>query len=355
LIGTTEVRLTSWRRLKDATTRPSMLLDGLHVLERVTSVDLDGDGGVGASSTGALAGYVEHLALPCDPRVIAAQRQRDEAIRAQRRRSFWESPKPKAAKKGKGATSPKPSSKAAAKRAKAAATEQATELFSFPTPCTISFAYDVEELVVEPPATLHLRSIRVDGLLLRGATTSAWGSLFASAPSSAPDSAPPSPAKSATSAGGSALRRPSLAPTAGGMAQYTGSDEPIVKSAELNAPAIKVALLEVGEKAREKGKAMSDVATVATPAPWTDAAWELRLPSGSPRPPFLRIELWDHAREGAKGDKPELVTDAEVRLAEGATGSADVALHYSGTSGGSSKTKVVKVNVAFSFELVRDA
>lgn len=175
----------------------------------------------------------------------------------------------------------------------------------------ISFEYVITEYVPPPPATLTLRSFTVEGELY----PEGEGGYSDTTPRSqrSQRASPTTPSK------GSRRSRPAspLSPSSSDRRQGCVG------------PYLRFVLLEANELPPPSGKLPAANADTQAPQPWLDRSLALRLPEGSPRPPLLRVQLYDEATSGAKG----VICSTEVRL-DGAEGSTLVRLDHTVTRQG---------------------
>ena len=144
----------------------------------------------------------------------------------------------------------------------------------------ISFEYVITEYVPPPPATLTLRSFTVEGELY----PEGEGGYSDTTPRSqrSQRASPTTPSK------GSRRSRPAspLSPSSSDRRQGCVG------------PYLRFVLLEANELPPPSGKLPAANADTQAPQPWLDRSLALRLPEGSPRPPLLRVQLYDEATSG---------------------------------------------------------
>ena len=357
----------------------------LHVCIKDKDPGEQSDDLIGAADIelGELEGEVKGLVLPCDPELIRQQAQRDEEAQEATLAALREAYDKRVREaRAKGVAPPRPppalrspqasgrlSAGNGSSRLRASQRRAALERPEAITPATISFSFAFEEFVPPPPATLLLTSIEVvKGLDF--AVRAAPGS------SEAVDT-----------------KRKSKGSTPQAMAESSGTSRrfntklflPSPRSAperldlsKLGAPYLRAVLLEIPD-----GAGGADATVAATPPipeadapsaqPWSEALLILRLARGAPRPPLVRIQLCDRAREEAveqkvkdkaksqaakeaaatttEGGAPSSVrvppvAEMELRL-QGSSGSTEVALDYPYKSGGGNKVKQVLVRLTF--------
>ena len=90
-------------------------------------------------------------------------------------------------------------------------------------------------------------------------------------------------------------------------------------------PYVRFVVREVNELPPPSARLPAASADKGASQPWLDRRLELRLPKGSPRPPMLRVQLYDQEASGGGGKGA--ICSAEVRL-DGAEGSALVRLDH---------------------------
>ena len=156
--------------------------------------------------------------------------------------------------------------------------------------CTLGFSYTITEFVPPPPAVLTIHSITVEG------------DLHAYKEQQQQPSTKQQPRKRSAAAGGSGSGGGSSGSGgaggsgAGGNGSggSGGSDGSVHKQTNLfgvgaTGPCVRFILLEVEPAAVVRTPA----AAAGSQQPWAQASLKLRLPEGSPRPPLVRVQLWD--------------------------------------------------------------
>lgn len=152
--------------------------------------------------------------------------------------------------------------------------------------CTLSFSYAITEFVPPPPAVLTIHSITVEGDL--------------HAYKEQQPSARQQPRKRSGSGSGSGSNGSNGSNGSGGGSG--GGDSSVHKQTTLfgggaTGPCVRFILLEVEPAAVVRTSAAAE----GSQQPWAQASLKLKLPEGSPRPPLVRVQLWDESSKVCEG------------------------------------------------------
>ena len=411
---------------------------------------------IGASevSLHELSGVIERLVLPCDAELIRQQAARDEEARRaglEQLRAAYERSVREA--RAQGVTPPRPpkallesssSSRGGSARGSSlrsgggpsessrrrAAGRLAVSRPAEVKPASISFAYCIEEYQPPPPATLTLSRIEVLrgiefedvqeqnppaklGTRVAASTASSTGGKGGSGTSTrfntqgrgkmlSADAAKLN-VKAHAKAAASAVRSLAASPRSSSRPQTSKKPDP----SRLGAPYLRFVLVELPDAADPRDRYVASTEPAPTDAtastqPWESSPLTLRLPKGSPRPPMMRVQLCDHAKEvaakppgaiaskpvgAASGLKPPggggdggggmpalklgggkggvlseeeaaapphvCISEAELRLPWGVAGSTEVTLDFRYRAGGGA-SRVKQVAIRFAFDVVND-
>ena len=166
------------------------------------------------------------------------------------------------------------------------------------------------------------------------------GLVFGEAPPKPPPEPKRPPSRRASAAAAAAAANASLAPDPGKPA----------------APFLRFRVLEVdaNDMATQAATHPAPPTTKST-QPWFERPLALKLPEGSPRPPLVRIELWDGGTPGAAGGSGARVkplAKAEIRLT-GRHGTHEARLDYPYEDARRVK-RVKQVGLSFAYHLEED-